>query len=343
MSCGTAAALAGSLGDRLHGIRVPRALMVCLAVWCLFPLAARANGVCDRTRQVHEAIVAAVHADDCAAVTDAALKDLTALDLRSRSISALSAGDFEGLVRLQLLDLSGNQLSALPASLFDPLFSLRSLSLHDNRLASLPADLFDQLHLLDELTLHGNQLTALPEGMFDDLSRFRGVHLGQDLRGLDRLRQFLQSRAIATVEQFVAALPELHKQRFASVYESDGLGSEFITGTHPRVISWGADARFVFAWMTNPDASEEFRDSVEFLIPSGTEWSAGVVDFSGPAPEIVQPAICQSCHGGLNKPLWGSYDGWAGTETNLRSVDIETRRENIAQSHRLDQREDCPA
>ena len=278
---------------------------------------------------MREAIVAAVHADDCAAVTDSALKDLTALDLQNRSISVLSSGDFDGLIRLQLLDLSGNDLGALPSGLFDPLFSLRSLFLHDNRLASLPADLFDQLHLLDDLTLHGNQLTALPEGMFDDLSRFREVHLGQDLRGLDRLRQFLQARAIATPEQFIEALPELHKQRFVSVYESDGLGSEFVSGTHPRVISWGADGRFVFAWTTNPDTSEQFRDSVEFLIPSGTEWTAGVIDFTGPGPEIVQPAICQSCHGSLNKPLWGTYDGWIGTETNLRSVDIEIRSENM--------------
>ena len=329
MSCRTRATHPGNPGDWVHGIGVPRALIVCFAVLCLSPLAARANGVCDRTQQVREAIVAAVHADDCAAVTDSALKDLTALDLQDQSISTLSPGDFDGLIRLQLLNLSGNDLGALPSGLFDPLSSLRSLSLHDNRLASLPADLFDQLHLLDDLTLHGNQLTALPDGMFDDLSRFHEVHLGQELRGLDRLRQFLQSRAIATPEQFVEALPELHKQRFGFVYGSDGLGSEFVTGTHPRVISWGADARFVFAWTTNPDTAEEFRNSVEFLIPSGTEWAAGVVDFSGPAPEIVQPASCQSCHGSLNKPLWGTYDGWAGTETNLKQIDVEFRSENM--------------
>ncbi len=302
---------------------------VVLSCWLMFSPQAHGTGICGRTQQVRDTIASTVGVDDCAAVTADHLKELVTLDLQNQAISTLILGDFDSLIRLQELKLSGNELSTLPPGLFNPLFSLRSLYLHDNDVASLPADLFDQLYLLDELTLHGNQLTELPEGMFDDLSRFQGVHLDQDVRGIDRLQQFIQSDDIATPEQFIEALPELHKQRFVFVYDSDGLNSEFVSGTHPRVISWGGDARFVFAWTTDPDASDQVRKSIEFLIPSGTEWSAGVIDFSGSAPEIDQPDECQSCHGSLNKPLWGTYDGWIGTETNLRGIDTDINSENM--------------
>ena len=302
---------------------------VVLSCWLMFSPQAHGTGICGRTQQVRDTIVSTVGVDDCAAVTADHLKELVTLDLQNQAISTLRLGDFDSLIRLQELKLSDNELSTLPPGLFNPLFSLRSLYLHDNDVASLPADLFDQLYLLDELTLHGKQLTELPEGMFDDLSRFQGVHLDQDVRGIDRLQQFIQSDDIATPEQFIEALPELHKQRFVFVYDSDGLNSEFVSGTHPRVISWGGDARFVFAWTTDPDASDQVRKSIEFLIPSGTEWSAGVIDFSGSAPEIDQPDECQSCHGSLNKPLWGTYDGWIGTETNLRGIDTDINSENM--------------
>ncbi len=295
----------------------------------MIPLAARADGVCDRTSQVQDAIVLAVGSDSCANVTDDDLKDVTALELQGRSIAALGAGDFDGLIRLQELNLSDNELSELPSSLFDPLFSLRSLYLHDNDLASLPTDLFDRLYLLDELTLHGNQLAELPEGMFDDLSRFNGLLLGRDGRGLERVRQFIQQHEATTPEQFIEALPELHKQRFVFVYDSEGLGSEFVSGTHPRVVSWGADARFAFAWTTDPEASEMFRQSIEFLIPDGNEWAAGVIDFSGTTPVIDRPEICKSCHGALNKPLWGGYATWEGTETTPYAADVDTNDANM--------------
>ena len=301
---------------------------VAILCWLVISPLALGEEICGRTRQVRDTIVAAVGADVCTAVTTDILKDLVSLDLQGQSISTLRLGDFDGLIRLQELKLAANELTTLPSGLFDSLLSLRSLQLHDNQLASLPADLFDRLYLLDELTLHGNELTELPAAMFDDLSRFQGVLLNQDVRGLDRLQQFIQSHEIATAEQFIEALPELHKQRFVFVYGSDGLGSEFVSGTHPRVISWGADARFVFAWTTNPDASGDFRELVEFLIPSGTAWSAGAIDFSGSAPRVEQPATCQSCHGPLNKPLWGTYDGWVGTETTLQG-EIDTNSDNM--------------
>ena len=269
--------------------------------------------VCDRTAEVQDAIVEASGMPDCGHVKQRHLQEITELDLSAESIAAVSLGDFGGLDALRSLDLSGNELTALPAGVFDELYSLRTLRLHDNDIASLPADVFDQLFVLETLTLHDNDVTELPDGMFDDLSQFKGVHLEQDVRGLERLTAFLEEHSPESVEDFVASLTSLHKERFAFVNSSGGLGAEFVSNYQPRVVSWGANAEFVFAWLTNPEAPDNFRHSVEFLIPGETQWTAGVIDFSGDEPQIRHPESCQTCHGAQNKPLFPA-DDWSGTE-----------------------------
>ena len=273
-----------------------------------------ATGVCGRTDEVRDALVSASPATACADVTDLHLSDILSLDLSGQSITSLSAGDFDGLHVLDTLDLSRNGLASLPSGLFDELFLLRVLRLEDNQLTALPLAIFDELYLLEELTLNGNELTALPNGMFDDLSRFKGVLAGEEVSGMGRLRQFLSERGPEKAEEFIAALPDLHKQQFVFVYDSQGLGAEFVSSEHPRVITWGADGEFIFAWQTNPDATDTLRDSVEFLIPGGSVWSAGIIDFSGDQAEVAQPATCQTCHGAINKPLWSGYF-WTGSES----------------------------
>ena len=289
---------------------------------------AQSATVCDRTVQVRSAIEAASGGTGCASLTLDLLREITTLDLRDQGISSLRTGDFDGLYTLKTLDLSGNTLASLPAGLFDELYLLRTLHLKNNRLTTLPTGIFDKLLLLETLSLTGNTLTALPEGMFDGLSRFKGAHLGQQKTGLDRLRQFITDEAPTTVEAFIEALPALHKERFVFVYDSDALGAEFVSRDHPRVISYGADARHVFSWQTNPDATDMLYKSVEFLIPADTAWISGVVDFSGEEPEITHPDSCQTCHGPKNKPLFTGYD-WPGTENLDYLSDDGYEREQV--------------
>ena len=196
---------------------------------------------------------------------------------------------------------------------------MNTLRLHDNDIASLPADIFDQLFVLETLTLHGNEVTELPDDMFDDLSPFGGVHLDQDVSGLARLRAFMAQHSPTSVESFIAALPDLHKERVVLVHESDGLGAEHVSAYHPRVVSWGATGEFVFAWLTNPAAPDNFKHSVEFLIPGETSWTAGIIDFSGDEPAISQPTVCQSCHGDINKPLFQALF-WDATEQHVDNL-----------------------
>ena len=261
--------------------------------------------MCDRTYQVSDAIVTASGAGTCAHVTLRRMREITSLDLSYEAISSLSVGDFDGLVRLDTLDLSGNHLTTLPQGVFDELLLLKTLHLDNNLLQSLPVNLFDELLLLEELTLSDNRLTSLPEGMLAEFSR---------LWGSGALEQFLQRHGIYTVEQFIGALPTIYKQRFAMVYASESPAEEYVSTDYPRITSWGGDGRFTFAWNTDPAAPSELRDVVEFLRQDDDEWSAGVIDFSGATPSITEPASCQTCHGPLNKPLWGAYLRWYGTE-----------------------------
>ena len=122
----------------------------------------------------------------------------------------------------------------------------------------------------------------------------------------------LRDRQITSVEDFVAELSPAHKRHVVLVYRSEALFKEFISGQHPRLVSWGADGRFVFSWSTNP--ASPGHEFVEFLKPVRDRWIAGVIDFSGSTPALREPAACARCHGQLNKPLWGELDEWLGTE-----------------------------
>ena len=286
------------------------------------------HSVCDRTYQVSDAIVTASGVANCSYVTLHQLREITALDLSYQGILNLSAGDFDGLVRLDTLDLSGNALTTLPQGVFDELLLLRSLRLDGNQLRSLPVHVFDELFMLEELTLYANPLLRMASPAFSGLVRFAATQDDADLPpwGVDAgsLDRFLDG--VNTVEQFIGALPALYKERFSLVYASESPARESVSRNYPRVVSWGGDGTFIFSWNTDPGAPAQFRRVVEFLRRGKTSWSAGMIDFSGTEPAVTEPALCQTCHGPLNKPLWGGYGFWEGTDFSQSPSELEASR-----------------
>ena len=85
----------------------------------------------------------------------------------------------------------------------------------------------------------------------------------------DSVIDFVTKQEISTVEAFIKALPPLHKRHFVAVHDSASPAADFISTSHPRIISWGADASFVVTWTTNPGDPDS--DNVEFpaACPSG--------------------------------------------------------------------------
>ena len=149
------------------------------------------GGICERTAQVRDKLVALVRTSEsdntltCAQVGNTRLGSLTGkLDLDGLSLSGLNgnrmsglkADDFAGLTGITTLALGNNQLRDIPARVFDPLTALTSLELQGNGTAAgdgltrLPAGLFDRLTGLTELYLQDNDLSSLPPRIFEKLT-----------------------------------------------------------------------------------------------------------------------------------------------------------------------------
>ena len=109
-------------------------LLLLLTTLAAAPAHAQQTGICGRTVEVRDAIVALIpDVDNCADVTADHLGAITdTLWLSDRGITALAAGDFDGLTALPTLVLSINALATLPAGVFDGLTSLRELWLDDS-------------------------------------------------------------------------------------------------------------------------------------------------------------------------------------------------------------------
>ena len=131
-----------------------------------------AAGICGRTEEVRDALVALIPGGtECAAVTDANLAAITGpLDLSGQNITALAAGDFAGLTALIELYLNNNKLTTLRGDVFAGLPALTQLQLNNNELETLPKDVFTKLPLLKLLTLYDNDLDTLPDGVFEPLT-----------------------------------------------------------------------------------------------------------------------------------------------------------------------------
>ena len=137
--------------------------------------------VSDRTQQVQDTIVALVPGVDSANdVTAAHLALITNLNLSDQSITALKAGDFDGLSALRSLSLAKNTLSSLPADIFSGLSALSSLDLGSNQLSSLPEGVFSKLAAMSRLNLSYNSLDSLSANTFSDLSALTGLDLGNN-------------------------------------------------------------------------------------------------------------------------------------------------------------------
>ena len=140
-----------------------------------------AGGICTRTPQVRDAILASLGQSDCSAVTRTELAGIGTLDLASKGIISLRYGDFNGLSSLTELALGHNGLTSLPSGVFSGLSSLTSLDLQRSNLDILPEGVFSGLSSLEYLDLQSNHLSfsvpSLPDGVFSGLSSLTDLNL----------------------------------------------------------------------------------------------------------------------------------------------------------------------
>ena len=164
-----------------HWSRGRAGLLFLLTILLVLSSAAQAqtqSGVCDRTPQVRDALVAIIGGGaSCAEVTADQLGRISVLSLGSERIATLQSGDFAGLTSLEELDLYDNELTALPPNVFAGLTSLRQLNLWHNDLTTLSPNVFADLTNLQYLDLDDNDFTTIPPNVFASLPNLRTLYL----------------------------------------------------------------------------------------------------------------------------------------------------------------------
>ena len=179
------------------------------------------SGICGRTQQVRDAILASVSGvSACGDVTGAHLATIEVLGLTDQSISGLKAGDFSGLNALTTLYLGENQLTSLDdTGLFSGLTALTTLSLADNELTSLDdAGLFSGLNALTYLDLGENDLTNLDADLFDGLNALTSLWLHEnELTSLDDAGLFSGLNALIDLRLYGNKLTSLDAGLFSGL------------------------------------------------------------------------------------------------------------------------------
>lgn len=131
-------------------------------------------------------------------------------------ITTLQAGDFDGLVNLQVLELISNRLRTLPDSIFEDLTELRFLFLSGNSLTTLPDGIASLANLIS-LALDSNSLTALPDGIASltnlEALRLRSNYLTALPEGIESLTNLsylgLHDNRLTTLPDGIANLTNL--------------------------------------------------------------------------------------------------------------------------------------
>ena len=166
------------------------------------------DGVCGRTRQVRDALMAATNRSDCAQVSTGLLARLRRLDLsgphedttsastpdcaeaigdeRAGETGACTAGPSgPGGTGMAFMDMVGadgedERIISLKNGDFEGLSGLVFLDLSHNFLRGLPDSVFADVASLDTLNLEENLLASLPEGVFAALTGLEYLDLSDN-------------------------------------------------------------------------------------------------------------------------------------------------------------------
>ena len=146
------------------------------------------TGICDRSRFVQDAILAALkasgYASDCGDVTAAHLASIVRLALSAASEGTpppppvdLQADDLAGLTNLRTFDAGSFRLGSVASGAFAHLHAVRTIDLSGTPLTSLPAGVFADLRELREVNLSNTSITALPDAAFAGASSLTTLRL----------------------------------------------------------------------------------------------------------------------------------------------------------------------
>jgi len=127
---------------------------------------------------------------------------------------------------------------------------------------------------------------------------------------IDALDAFVRANGVGDVEGLLAALPAWLLESYVLVETSGTTHPASVS--HPRLLLFGSDARFLLALGSDPDdPAREVVDLAE-LRDDGS-WKLRSLDFRNAPPTLsADDAACTGCHGDPARPFWGSYPSWPG-------------------------------
>ncbi len=217
-----------------------RLFLLTISLLALSSAAQAQSGVCDRTPQVRDALVAIVGGGvTCTEVTAGQLGRISVLSLGSERIKTLQSGDFAGLTSLEQLDLYDNELTALPPDVFAGLTKLRQLNLWHNDLATLSPKVFADLTNLRYLDLDDNDFTVIPPAVFAGLTNLTYLWLNDTrlttlppnlFAGLTNL-----VRLVLSGNEFTTLPPDVFANLTSLEYLS--LRNNFLTAIPPAIFA----------------------------------------------------------------------------------------------------------
>lgn len=157
----------------------------------------------------------------------------------------------------------------------------------------------------------------------------------QEPLSFQSLSNFIRANNIQSIEALLPLLPESYRRHYVLVYNSRS--RQDASMDHPRVISFGSDARFILTFNGEPGARGlndleimEWSDTDGFQMREIRFPSVGASGSHGSSHRGVtfdsNPTSCRECHGAVSRPLWNSYPFWPGVYGSADSrMPLESR------------------
>jgi hypothetical protein len=170
----------------------------------------------------------------------------------------------------------------------------------------------------------------------------------KELININQIIEASKKGEINSPKELLNCLPEIYRHNYTLVYDSLAPERDEVNYLYPRVISFGLDAKFVFAFVGNPEGAS--RNKVQIFDQSHYPPDHYEFDYSKlelkehtdkeTNPENPQnhssfvsknPKSCLSCHKGpmvndgsttrnFFKPRWDDYPIWKGAYGSLNDV-----------------------
>jgi hypothetical protein len=157
------------------------------------------------------------------------------------------------------------------------------------------------------------------------------------INSLDDIKVMIEKNNLTSPSTFLGCLPEEYREKYALVYQSHSPEKDDTDPIHPRIISFGKSAKFVFA-LTGKSTEEGGKHShkVQILNFSKFPQEHYELDFSNRerlnhSLKDKNPAVCLSCHGSKLSgfmPIWQDYPFWPGIYGSLDDLFLLQKHEN---------------